>query len=660
MLYTGTVTDSRTGLPLSGIRVSDGRNIVITDEKGRYSLPGWERSRLVYVNLLTEERADWFVCTGGNGGVYDFSVTPVTQSDHYCFFHVSDTEINGREHLDWVDFLARQTSAHAPAFLINTGDLFAVEGTRRHAAECTNGMVGCPIRYCIGNHDFTDGDYGEQLFESLYGPTWCSFDLGQLHFVCLSYGKGDKPSGYDPADQFLWLKKDLATMKPDQKLVVLAHNCCADENTFTHRVLDAEMEIGCDRLAAWIFGHMHTAYDLIHNGVHIMCTGNPGEGGIDSSAAGVRKITVSGTSVTSDFICNRLPVPAPGESIWRIKLPGRCEHSQPVLYEDDLFVCTCEYGYTTGMGIYRICGETGEIKWFFNTECGIKGGIDIQDGYVYLQDHGGVLYCLNVFDGSLVWKNALPLTSNRSTRMNVLVRNGIVVAGRPKQIFGCDAKTGAILWTYSHKRGSDTPSMLLWDTQRQQVILPALWYMTAAIDIKTGDFAWQQTEHPANLRNNTPLIRDGILYGCGQNWVYRHELATGTLLKAVQKDFYMDSPGQAVLEGDVLYCGTSEKGVVALDKESFEVLRFYPADPAAVLTAPYIYGPAQTVEGSPVIIGDQLIFAGSDGMLRIYDKHTAALKKVISIGAPCVSTPLLDKNTVYTADFDGYVTKFQL
>ena len=79
-----------------------------------------------------------------------------------------------------------------------------------------------------------------------------------------------------------------------------------------------------------------------------------------------------------------------------------------------------------------------------------------------------------------------------------------------------------------------------------------------------------------------------------------------------------------------------------------------------MLTAPYIYGPAQTVEGSPVIIGDQLIFAGSDGMLRIYDKHTAALKKVISIGAPCVSTPLLDKNTVYTADFDGYVTKFQL
>jgi hypothetical protein len=68
----------------------------------------------------------------------------------------------------------------------------------------------------------------------------------------------------------------------------------------------------------------------------------------------------------------------------------------------------------------------------------------------------------------------------------------------------------------------------------------------------------------------------------------------------------------------------------------------------------------QTVEGSPVIDGDRLIFAGSDGVLRIYSKDAAELQRAISVGAPCITTPLLDRDTVYVADFDGFVTKFQM
>ena len=659
MFYAGKVTD-KAGLPLAGVRVSDGRNVVLTDAEGRYQLPGWERSRVLHVGVLTKQRDDWFVCTDGKEGVYDFTLSPAPQQEDFCFLHVSDTEINGRKQLDWVDFLAKQVQLHKPAFLLNTGDLFAVEGTRRHATECANELVGCPVRYCIGNHDFTEGDYGEQLFESLYGPTWCSFDLGQFHFVFLSIGKGDKPSGYAPEDQFLWLENDLKTMAPNQKRIICDHDCCADENTFVHTVQGAAFDIGSHGLAAWIMGHFHTAYDIVKNGVHLICSGNPGEGGIDSSAAGARKVSAENGNITSEFLYNQLPVAGADESVWRTKLPGRIEFSQPVLWDGDLFVCTCDYGYSTQMGIYRLCGETGAIKWFFNTKNSVKGGIDIQDGKIYLQDCGGYLYCLNVDDGSLLWQRQLPLNNNCYTRMNVLARNGVVVAGRPRQVFGCDVETGEVLWSYSHRKGGDTPARLVWDEANQRVILCAHWYMTAALDIKTGEFAWQETEHPANLRNNTPCIHDGILYGCGQNWVYCHDLANGKLIRKEQKDFYMDSPGSAVVEGDVIYYSTSEKGVVAMHKDTFEVLRFYPAGPAAVLTAPYLYGDVQTVEGSSVIRGEDLIFAGSDGVLYVYDKKTAALKKSLRIGAPCVTTPILQGGSIFTADFDGHVTKFLL
>ena len=659
MFYTGIVTD-QTGLPMAGIRVSDGRNVTLTDAEGRYQLPGWEHSRVLHVGVLTQTRDDWFVCTGGEAGQYDFSIKPVAQAEDFCFLHMSDTEINSKPELDFIGFVAENVKAHKPLFLLNTGDLFAVEGTKRHAIECSNELVGCPVRYCIGNHDFTLGDYGEQLFESLYGPTWCSFDLGQFHFVFLSIGKGDKPSGYAPEDQFAWLENDLKTMKPGQKLIVCDHDCCSDEITFVHTAQGISFDIGTHGLAAWIMGHFHTAYDIVKNGVHLICSANPSDGGIDSSAAGVRKVIVSGTSITSEFIYNRQSVAVPDESIWRCKLPCRCEHSQPVLHNGDLFVATMDYGFTKEAGVYRICGETGTIKWFFSTRDSVKGGMDVQDGQVYLQDCGGMLSCLDAKDGSLLWQRQLPLNATCYTRMNVLARRGVVVAGRPRQVFGCDMDTGEILWTYSHKRGGDTPAMLVYDEARQRVILCGLWYMTAALDIKTGEFMWQETEHPANLRTNTPCISGNILYGSGQNWVYCHDLATGKLIRKVQKDFYMDSRGKAVVEGDVIYYSTGEKGVVAMDKESFDVLRVFPAGPAAISTAPYLYGGVQTVEGSPVIDGDKLIFAGSDGMLRIYNKHTAVPEKAISIGAPCIMTPIVACDTVYTADFDGFVTKFRL
>lgn len=660
MYYSGTVTDAATGLPLPGIRVSDGRNIVCTDREGHYALPGWERSRLVFVQALTTGDDDWFVYTGGESSVYDFAVQLVTQQEDFCFFHISDTEINSHPELEWVPWLAEDAKSSRPAFIINTGDLFAVDGIKRQRAECNSQLLGFPIRYAIGNHDYTLGDYGEQLFEQHFGPCWYSFDFGNIHFVTLPIGKGDKPSGYEGADAFRWLEEDLKLMRPDQKLIVLDHDCCADENTFVHKIVDAYMDLSDYGLIGWIMGHFHTEYDIVKNGVHLICSGNPGEGGIDSSAVGYRIIRIRDQQISSEFIYKTLPVAPPSPSLWRTKLAGHCEFSQPILAAGDLLVCTAEYGYTENMGIYRICGEDGHICWFYNTKNSIKGAAAVDGDRVFVQDCGGMLYCLNFADGSLIWQKELPLNAYTHTRMNVLAKDGIVVAGRPRQLFGCDQQTGQILWSYIHRRGGDTPAMLIYDEDRKALILSALWYMTAAMDLHTGEFLWQNTAPPATLRNNTPLLQDGILYGSGQNWFYYHDAATGQLLHSRQMDFYADSPGSAVADGELLYFSTSERGVVAVDKKTLEVVRTFPAGPAALLTAPYLYGPVQTVEGSPILEDDRLIFAASDGMLRVYDKNTAELQQSYSIGAPCITTPILENGCIYTADFDGYVTKFKL
>ena len=44
------------------------------------------------------------------------------------------------------------------------------------------------------------GNYGEELYESIYGPTWYSFDVGNVHYVVTPIDHGDNPTDYTQRD----------------------------------------------------------------------------------------------------------------------------------------------------------------------------------------------------------------------------------------------------------------------------------------------------------------------------------------------------------------------------------------------------------------------------------------------------------------------------
>ena len=94
-MYTGHVFLKQTGAPLVGVKVSDGRNIALTDENGAFSLPGWERMHVINVGILTKSHDDWHCFAEGEAQTYDFYVTPADEcADAHSFFHISDTEID--------------------------------------------------------------------------------------------------------------------------------------------------------------------------------------------------------------------------------------------------------------------------------------------------------------------------------------------------------------------------------------------------------------------------------------------------------------------------------------------------------------------------------------------------------------------------------------
>ena len=85
MSYQGIVFDRKSKQSLSGIAVSDGRNITVTGEDGRFTLDGWERCHIIFLCALTLHHNDWFIPTDGHEGDYEFSVTLVKVGTNFSF-----------------------------------------------------------------------------------------------------------------------------------------------------------------------------------------------------------------------------------------------------------------------------------------------------------------------------------------------------------------------------------------------------------------------------------------------------------------------------------------------------------------------------------------------------------------------------------------------
>ena len=60
--------------------------------------------------------------------------------------------------------------------------------------------MGIPVYYCLGNHDLLKGEYGEKMFEDLFGPVYYSFESGNIHFVVTPMLRGDHKPGFTKED----------------------------------------------------------------------------------------------------------------------------------------------------------------------------------------------------------------------------------------------------------------------------------------------------------------------------------------------------------------------------------------------------------------------------------------------------------------------------
>jgi hypothetical protein len=245
--------------PQPGVRVCNGRQIVTTDENGRYELPvdddtilfvikprGWRTPlsetmlpQFYYIHkpegspILEFRGVD---PTGALPESVDFPLYPQEEPLDFKAILFGDTQPRNQQEVDWIahDVIEELIGTDA-SFGVTLGDIVFDDLDIMEPLNRTIALLGIPWYNVMGNHDINYDSatrkYANETFERIYGPSYYSFDYGPVHFLVLDNieweinpesGRGSYRGGIGD-EQLEFIKTDLAQIPEDQLVVLMMH-----------------------------------------------------------------------------------------------------------------------------------------------------------------------------------------------------------------------------------------------------------------------------------------------------------------------------------------------------------------------------------------------------------------------------------------------------
>ncbi|MEU0242696.1 calcineurin-like phosphoesterase family protein [Nocardiopsis sp. NPDC006198] len=307
---------------LAGVVVTNGRDVVRTDRRGRYELPAFDNMTVsitqpsgyqvpmdehnipqFHYNHLPEGspelRYGGIEPTGPLPSAINFPVVESGEtgdSDQSCVI-AGDLQTYDEQEVEYAragairDLAERDDYAGCGTLFVGdvVGDDLSLYPAIKDLVAETNG----PARFLPGNHDLDfdapNSEHSFDTFRAQLAPEYYSFDVGDVHVVALNTvdypctAAEDSPAGIaehcaDPEgrpayngriddDQLAWLEQDLAHVDRDKLVVVAGHIGLlnyADESSPVHQVDQVRRvhELLEGRRAVALSGHSHSIENL--------------------------------------------------------------------------------------------------------------------------------------------------------------------------------------------------------------------------------------------------------------------------------------------------------------------------------------------------------------------------------------------------------------
>ena len=241
---------------LAAVSVSNGRQVVQTDSKGRYELEVGD-DQIIFVikpsgyqlTLDAEHQNKSYYIhkpkgspelkyagvspTGKLPKAIDFALTPQEDTKQFSAFVFGDPQAYNEAEITYFKkaVVDEAKNKKGPLFGISLGDLVGDNLTLHPSYKSTIAQMGIPWFNVIGNHDMNfdveQDSLADEGFERIFGPANYAFNVGDAHFIVLDniiYPHPETGKGYQGGfrkDQLEFVANNLKFV-PKDKLIVLA------------------------------------------------------------------------------------------------------------------------------------------------------------------------------------------------------------------------------------------------------------------------------------------------------------------------------------------------------------------------------------------------------------------------------------------------------
>jgi len=255
------------GRGISGVAVTDGTNVTLTDKRGDYTLVSNHTADFVYISVPSGYQFPH------EGGIVKFyKAVPKDSPTFKADFQLEKLEVSDKKHnfIVWADPQviskkdADQMKAETVPDVVSLLKTYPA-GTLFHGIGCGDlvwdhfelikdykqavDTTGIPFYNLPGNHDMdldarTD-DLSTRTFKDSFGPTYYSYNRGDIHYVSLDnvffLGVAKKYIGYLTETQLAWLEQDLKAVKPGSTVVVALHIPTTTGNSRRNKLKEDEL-----------------------------------------------------------------------------------------------------------------------------------------------------------------------------------------------------------------------------------------------------------------------------------------------------------------------------------------------------------------------------------------------------------------------------------
>ncbi len=245
------------GLP--GVRVSNGREIALTDRQGRWELPvsddtiffvikprGWMTPvdekmlpKFYYThkpNGSPQLKYGGVAPTGPLPASIDFPLHRQKEPDRFRALFFGDPQPRDQKEVEYIGHdVVEELIGTDASFGVTLGDITFDDLSLFDSINGTIALIGIPWYNVIGNHDINydaaSDRHSDETFERVYGPSYYSFDHGPVHFIVLDdiawsgrtpTDRGKYTAGLGP-DQVEFIKNDLKLVPQKQLVVLMMH-----------------------------------------------------------------------------------------------------------------------------------------------------------------------------------------------------------------------------------------------------------------------------------------------------------------------------------------------------------------------------------------------------------------------------------------------------